>query len=919
MSRLQSQVRNYNRLMEWVPRALLMTDVERSTRLWQEDAGAMARAIARHDAIVEQVIGAHDGRLIKTRGEGDSTFSVFLSAADAARAAVALQTAIENEPWPLSRPLRIRSALNFGNIEDRSGDCYGPEVNLCARLRAAAGAGQVLASGAVARMLGDVAQDFEIAPLGRHRLKDLAEIVEVHQLAAAGRQETFEPIASLNATAGVLPEFGSPFMGRETELTELARLLRGRRLVTIVGPGGVGKSRLAAEAARRFTDWTPDGAHFIDLGSVRGGDHLPGVIGPALKLRAEATVGVDSLVAELASREACLVLDRCEHLNAEIVPLLKRVTQGCPHLTVLATSRSTLKISGEQTFRLMPLETPESGADAEQIAQAPAVRFFVSRATMARHDFTVTPKNARAIVSICSRLDGIPAALEMAALRVRSLSPEQLEARLSNRFRVLGTAGAQDSLQALFDWSWDSLTEHEQRFAWCATRFEGSFDLEAAEAIAEGFEALTPTESGDGLSAACLDPYAAIDYIDSLVEKSLIHADEQDSAMRYRLSSTFREYAMEKWTDPAARRSLERAHAEYFHRLIDDVPPDAAGSDAKNLSRALEFFLAAERPEPAAEMALFLTEHWQAVGAYAEGSRTVKRALQALGPKRAALSARLLNAIGSFEYNLGRYELARGHLNEAIAMADEDAVRAKALNNLALTDMAGGDNDAALASLEAALPFDRAAGNDKELSRTLSNLGYLLILNGELPRAKEVLEEALLVTGRSGDKRAAIPCLCNLSDLALEQHDLELSAEYAERGLEYSDEVNYKVGAACCVTNLAEVQLGLGNLSEAERLLRRALGQCIDMGATWLLGSILDLLGIAFWRNGDVEPAKTAFVYRRVAVTLPSPPRFAAEAGDIFALVESQVGAEALARSRHDAEIGGMASLLDDLPHIAPV
>ncbi len=897
-----------------------MTDVERSTRLWQEDANAMAVAIARHDDIVAESVSAQGGRLIKARGEGDSTFSVFNRAIDAARAAVALGEAVSKEEWPLSRPIRIRGALNFGTIEDRAGDCYGPEVNLCARLRAAAQPGQTLASGAFVQALGDDVRGLSLTPLGKHRLKDLAETVQVFQLGPPGSDLEFEPIASLNASAGFLPQFVSKFVHRGAEIEELLGILHRSRLVTVVGPGGVGKTRLAAEAARLFTAWTPDGAHFVDLGGIRSDDHLPGMLGPALKLRAGASVGVEPLVAELTGREACIILDHCEHLAQELAPLLRRITQACPAVTIVATSRATLKLPGEQVFRLLPFEVPQGAADLESIESSQAVQFFVSRAVMARHDFTLTSRNSRAIASICRQLDGIPAALEMAAVRVRSLSPEQLEERLSNRFRMLRAEGSQRSLQALFDWSWDSLGPHEQRFAWCSTQFEGSFDLEAAERVCEAFEAAlgsNPATHAPDMTAVRLDPYAAIDHIDSLVEKSLLIAEDADSAMRYRLSSTFREYAHEKWNDQVARGALARAHAEMFHRRIGGLKADSVGEDAKNLVRAIDFFLGARLHDEAAELALFMTDQWLSAGAYAEGCRTMRRCLDASDDTHWPHRARLLNAIGTFEYSLGQYAASRAHLSAAIQAAGEtrdDALRAKALNNLALLDMAENDNEAALRSLEAALPYDRALGDDTQLCHSLSNLGYLLILKGDLTRAKEVLEEALLVTGRSDDKGGAIPCLCNLSELALEQNDLDLSLAHAQRGLEYSEEQANKVGAACCTATLGELELRQGRLREAEALLRKALVQCIDMEATWMLGSVLDLLGIVFWRSGNVEAAKVALVHRRVASSPPSPARFAGEANEIFAQLESQVGAESLSRIRHHAEIGGLSSVLDALP-----
>ena len=466
------------------------------------------------------------------------------------------------------------------------------------------------------------------------------------------------------------------------------------------------------------------------------------------------------------------------------------------------------------------------------------------------------------------------------------------------------------------DWSWDSLGPNEQRFAWCATQFDGSFDLDSAELVCERFEGYVenaPSASGPDITTAKIDPFAAIDYVDSMVEKSLLVAEESGGAMRYRLSSTFREYAREKWTDASARKTLEQAHAEYFRTRALAVTPEQVQGDAKNFGRAIDYFIAANLPADAADLALFMSGHWQFVGAYAEGSRTMKRCWEICkGPDMEVDRARLVNAIGSFNYNLGQFAAARSNLSDAIeaaTRAGDPALRSKALNNLALLDMAEGNNDGAIQSLEEVLPYERLHGEDDTLSRTLSNLGYLFILTGELAKAKAVLEEALQVTGRSDNKQGAIPCLCNLSDLALEEHDLDLSAGYAQRGMDYAEELNNKVGAACCMANLGEVELRRGELDQAESLLRTALARCIDMSASWMIGSVLDLLGIVFWRKGNHDPAMLALVHRRVASTLPSPPRFAGEANEIYGLVEKRVGPEEVARTRHRAEMSGVASL----------
>lgn len=901
--------------MEWVRRALLMTDVERSTLLWQEAPAAMATAIARHDEIADTVIAEHNGRLIKARGEGDSTFSVFESTAEAAKAALAMQEAVRSESWHgLSRPVAVRAAINYGEIEDRSGDCYGPEVNLCARLRAAAHPRQILASGSAYRHIRELGAEsnLALAALGLHRLKDLAEPVEVYQVDEPGSVEDFGPIGSLNATAGFLPQFGTQFLCRAAELKEFGQLLRRQNLVTISGPGGVGKSRFAVEAARLYTAWTPDGAWYVDLSGVRP-ETIAGVIASVLKLRPEASVDAESLANELATKDVLIVLDGCELVLHDLVPLVKKILQCSNRIRIAVASRGPLKLSGEQVFRLLPLQVSSGAAEFEDIESCDAVKFFVSRAVLARHDFALTPRNARAVASICGQLDGIPAALEMAAIRMRSLTPEQIATRLGGR-RSLDGAG---SLQALFDWSWESLSATEQRFAWLMTAFEGSFSLEAAESLCEKFEGSAESGGTSDFIGARVDPFTVIDAIDSLVEKSLLIADQADASMRYRLSSTFREYVLGKWTD-APQDLLERVHAEYFLDLSAEADKTSVELDARNFGRAIDYFGRVGSAEHAAQLALFMTEHWQSAGQYAEGCQTMRDCLaQCTREWNPGSYSRLLNAIGLFEYYLGQFAQAREHLADADETArelDDPTLRSKALNNMALTYMAQGETDNAIEKLEEALPFDRVQKDESQLAISLSNLGYLFILKGDLDRAKEHLSEALQVTGRIDDRRSAIACLVNLSDLALEGGDLVLASEYARRGMAYAEEFNHAVGIACALTNLGEVALREEKLEEAEGLLRRALARCIDMSASWLIGSILDLLAIVYWRRSRLEPATLALVHRQAASSVPSPPRYSEEVDAIYSQVATQAGEESLARLRHRAEKGGVAALLDELP-----
>jgi predicted ATPase/uncharacterized protein HemY len=762
-----------------------------------------------------------------------------------------------------------------------------------------------------------------VTPLGRHRLKDLAEPVEVFQLDPLGRQQRHAPLNSLNATVGFLPQFGSEFLFRSTELEDLTQLLRKQNLVTVVGGGGVGKSRLAVEAGRQCTPWLPDGAHFVDLAEARDAESLPAHIATGMKLRPEASVNAEALVVELTKKEALVILDGCERFQKEMQPLLKRILQGCPLMKCLVTSRSTLKISGEQVFRLLPMATPGNASDIDDIEAAESVRFFVNKAAMTRHDFTLSPKNARAIATICAHLDGVPAALEMAALRVRSLTPEQISARLGNRFRMLGQSGSDNSLQALFDWSWESLGEREQRFAWCSTVFEGSFDLEAAEALIERFETEIAGVSPDPnhpFTSTPIDPYSAVDHIDVLVEKSLLSATERSLSMRYRLTTTFREYVREKWMAPDAIRAVETAHASYFSDRVEGIPAELIPEDASNFSRAIDFYMAAPEPTKAAKMELLLVRHWESAGVYAEGCRRMRKCDELCDPEKdKELRGDLLNGIGLFEYYLGEFDRAKSDLKAASEIATEVGnkdLMSKSLNNLSLVYMAEGKNEEAIESLEKAIPLDRAKRDDSALAIGLSNLGYLLILQGNLERAKALLDEALQVTSRTDDRRIAISCLCNLSDLALEQDDLELSASYSRRGMQYAEELNNLVGSACCQTSLGEVALRRGSYDEAETLLRRALARSVEMNAGWLIGVILDLLAQVFWKSGRLETATLTLAHRQVASTVPSPPRVVHDVEALMAVVQTEVGQDAFEQFRRRAERSGVASLLDELPYV---
>jgi class 3 adenylate cyclase len=418
----------------------VLTDVEGSTRLWETHRQAMGGAVARHDRLVSQAVADHGGRLVKTKGEGDSTFSVFTSPAQAAAAALELQQALAAEPWPLPAPLAVRAAIHAGEVQEREADFYGPVVNRCARLRAIGHGGQTLLPAVAAELVrDDLPKGAYLRELGVHRLKDLAAPEQVFQLCHPDLPVEFPPLLSLEARPNNLPLQLTSFIGRDRELAGLRQQLLAHRLVTLTGIGGCGKTRLALQAAADALDAYPDGVWLAELAPLSEPSLVEQQLATVLGIReAAATSGpggrtlTGRLVDHLASRRTLVLLDNCEHLVAACAALSMRLVSSCRGLTVLATSREPLGVAGEVTFGVPPLAV--DSLDPGEVGGVEAVRLFVDRARLVDPDFALTAENAAAVASICRQLDGIPLAIELAAAPTRSLSP-QLDARLGDGFR----------------------------------------------------------------------------------------------------------------------------------------------------------------------------------------------------------------------------------------------------------------------------------------------------------------------------------------------------------------------------------------------------------------------------------------------------------------------------------------------------
>ena len=545
----------------------LFTDLEGSTRLWEESPDAMRDALRRHDAILAAAVAASDGQTVKTTGDG--IMAVFGSVRGAVEACLDAQGRLAEEPWDETGPLRVRMGVHTGMAEVRDGDFFGPTVNRAQRIMAAGHGGQVLLSAAAAALLADqVPPGATLRDLGEHRLRSLGRPEHVFQVVHPALARDFPPLTTQRVGAAGLPAQTTTFVGRDAELAAIARRLRdGVRLLTLVGPGGTGKTRLALRAAADGAHRFAAGVVFTDLSAARDTDAVLTAIARAVALN---ETGDEPMLAQLArqlgDRRALIVLDNAEQVTDAATTLLE-LLQRCSGLTLLVTSREPLHVRGEHILPVPPLSLPDTlprRPGAEQLASFEAIALFVARAQAVRADFRLTDANARAVAEICLRLDGLPLAIELATARIGLFSPETLRDRLGSSLQLRGGArdlpARQRTIRATIDWSYGLLDADEQRLLKLLSTFSGA-GLEAVETVAGKVDVGT-------------DP---LDAIASLVDKSLVRvADSDGGEPRLAMLHTIREYAAERLhEDPELEAAARDAHAAYFagfaQRQWDDL------------------------------------------------------------------------------------------------------------------------------------------------------------------------------------------------------------------------------------------------------------------------------------------------------------------------------------------------------------
>jgi predicted ATPase/class 3 adenylate cyclase/DNA-binding CsgD family transcriptional regulator len=882
-------------------KTLLFTDIEGGVRLWEADRDVMAAASARHDRIVREHIEAAGGHVFKT--VGDAHRAVFADPVAALSSAVAIQRAAGAGAQASGLPIRVCMALHSGACAERDGEYVGPVANRTARLLDVGHGAQILVTAATYALLADrLPGGIGLRDLGEQRLRDLGRAERVFQVTGPGLADRFGVLRSLDdpALRHNLPSQATSFVGRTVELAELHALVSGgSRLVTIAGPGGIGKSRLALQVAANALDGTGDGVWFVELAPVTDPELVSRTAAVALKVsEAPGRPMLDTLVDAIGDQELLLILDNAEQVLAAVAVLADAVIRSCPRVCLLVTSREPLGISGEHIFRVPGLAIPPPGLAApDRLAAFESVQLFAEHAALHQRGFIVDDASATAVAAICVRLDGIPLALELAAARLGSLSVPEINDRLDQRFRLLTTGDRtalprHQTLRALIDWSYDLLSSQEQTVFDRLSVFAGGWTLDAAEAVASG---------------ADVADWQVLDLLAALVGKSLVQAEVIHGSTRYRLLETVRHYAAERLALRAGSDAsdVRAAHREHYLSLVEAAAPELPGPDEArwldrieaefdNIRAALAFSVAdPDSAEPGLRLAAGLrpfaymrghsAEVIEALGALikrrdsAEPARYLARAL--------AANCHLLNYFGG---NPDIPSMAAEAITIARNLADDD-LAADALGALNWYSYFHGDLSAALARADEAVSLARTAGRHTLLVATLSARAVFKGESGDLTASFADHQEVLSLARANGDNLVLALTLANLGIDRIGAGEFPAALTYLQEGLGVADAHGYQSLSAVIQANLGSAYLMAGDVASGRRLLAGVLNTAQASGEK--THAYRAIFGLAVATCADGDPA--------VAATLHGAADHQYEqAGKVFETIESKTRASDHARLR---------------------
>ncbi len=902
----------------------LFTDIEGSTALLQRLGDEYATVLTDHHRLLRHAFGERGG--VEVDAAGDGLYFAFPSARSALLAGIAAQQAVRAHEWTAGAAVTVRMGLHTGEALSGEGGYVGIDVHRAARICAAGHGGQLLISQTTHDLVADeLPAGITLRDLGEHRLRDLAGRQRLYQAVVPDLPSAFPPLRTVDSRPNNLPRQLTTFVGRERQLSEAKRLLASSPLLTLTGPGGVGKTRIALQLADDLLGELNDGAWLVDLGVLTDPDFLAPAVAASLGLAEQpGRPLLATILDHLHGRELLLVLDNCEHVVAESAELADGLLRASPSLRIVATSREALGIAGEAVFPLPSLGLPDQDRSLplDELSAFEAIRLFADRAAAVLPTFELTASNAPAVAQICRRLDGIPLALELAAARVRTLSVEQIAARLDDRFRLLagGSRAAvprHQALRAAVDWSFDLLSEPERATWRRLSVFAGGFTLEAAEAIC----------AGEGVDEADV-----LDLLSRLVEKSLVVSEAMVSEARFRLLETVRQYAREKLMGSGEAADALRRHRDWFLRVVSRIEPQFYGGshagsgideldrEHDNLRAALEW--SADEPGEAAAglpLAAGLWRFWETRGHVVEGRSWLERLLTASSDAPLPVRSSALTGAGVLAYLQGDYDAAFAFHEESLILhrqVGNPQSIAYAANNLANVAVQQGDYGRARSLYEESLALARGAGDTPGSAIALINLADVLARQGELEEARSLFEESIATFREQGNSWGMAFALDSFGVVARRHGDHASARTFHGQAKEISQGLGDERGLARALAHLAEVAGLEGDVAGAAKLHRESLA--IRQGLGDLPGIATGLEKLAEVLSAEAPDTAGQLLGRaealRQSIRAPTPAEARAECERCLGQLAAVLGVERLEAMRSEGRRQGTEELLATLP-----
>jgi predicted ATPase/class 3 adenylate cyclase/DNA-binding CsgD family transcriptional regulator len=896
---------------------LLFTDIAGSTRLLTQLGDGYAHVLSESRSLLGDVFQRWHGHEVDT--QGDASFVVFARATDAVSAAMAAQRALTSHVFPGGAAVRMRMGLHTGEPQRTAEGYVGLDVHRAARIMNAGHGGQVLLSQTTSSLVEqDLPEGVSLRDLGEHRLKDLGRPIRLFQLLISGLPADFPPLRTLERFPNNLPVQPTPFLGREHEIAAIGDLLRHEdvRLVTLTGPGGTGKTRLALQVAAEVSELFKSGVFFVNLAPISDPSLVVPAIAEPLAIREGSGKSLlERLAEELRQQQILLLLDNFEQVvsAAEQVAAL---LSACPRLKLLVTSREVLHVRAEHEFPVPPLAIPDPYhlPDLATLSQQAAVALFLQQAQAVRPDFQLTDANARAIAELCARLDGLPLAIELAAARMKLFSPRALLARLGQRLSVLTSAtrdvpARQQTLRNTIAWSYNLLDPREQWLFRQLSVFAGGCTLEAIEALC--------TSLGS-------ESEPLLEGVASLVDKSLLQQVEPrvGEESRFVMLETIREYALERLKSHGETEAARRAHATYFLALAEEAEQGMTGpqqafllerleQEHDNLRTAMQWSLEHAEEEKAMTLRLggALYSFWFVRAHFSEGRDFLERALLRSKEVAAPVQAKAMHAASELHEVLGSHDRAEVLCEESLVLYRElGDILGIASGLHLLADIAWGRGNLAEARTlgEESLMLFKEAGDNQSVAYLLYHLGGLAIEQGEYARGRDLLTESLTMNKEFGDTRIIALSLFKLARLAwLSEGDLAQARTWLDESFALSREVGDKESIAYCFYLWGMLALGEGDTAGALSQVEQALALFQEMKRQ-------DGIARAFYAEARVAAVQQDCA--RSQVLYEQGVKVARESGDKLTIIPGLEGLAAAVAAQGDyiwaAHLWGVAETL---------